>query len=148
MQAAGSIRALQGAGSHVDKQLYDSLANRASDLVVAGERLKAIEVLEELVRSDLPDFDRALMCLNIAIVHDQMGSSDKALEAYSRAVDLEGTTDSYFVAQSRAAYCSRLGMYGESLRSYEDLLRHGHLKPEDREMFLANIATLGNLSRA
>jgi tetratricopeptide (TPR) repeat protein len=133
--------------SHVDKQLYASLANRASDLVVAGDRLKAIEILEELVRSDLPDFDRAMMCMNIAIVQDQMGNTDGALETYTRAVDLERATESYFVAQSRAAYFSQLGMYDESIRSYDDLLRHDHLKPEDREMFLKNIGTLGHLGK-
>lgn len=131
----------------MDKQLYASLANRASDLVVAGDRLQAIEVLEELVASDLPDFDRAMMCMNIAIVHDQMGNRDQALETYARAVDLERSTDGYFVAQSRAAYYSQLGLYGESSRSYDDLLRHPHLKPEDRDMFLKNIDTLRHLGR-
>jgi tetratricopeptide (TPR) repeat protein len=133
--------------SHVDKLLYASLANRASDLIVAGDRLKAIEILEELVRSDLPDFDRAMMCMNIAIVQDQMRNTDGALETYTRAVDLERATESYFVAQSRAAYFSQLGMYDESIRSYDDLLRHDHLKPEDREMFLKNIGTLGHLGK-
>ena len=136
-----------GVNGQVDKQLYTSLANRASDLVVAGERLKAIDILEELVRSDLPAFDRAMMCMNTAIIHDQMGDSDKALETYSRAIDLEQATESYFVAQSRAAYYSELGMYDESIRSYDDLLRHDHLKPEDREMFLKNIATLRHLGK-
>lgn len=129
----------------MDRQLYASLANRASDLVVAGERLKAIEILEELVASDLPEIDRAIMCMNIAIIHDQIGDFEKALETYSAALDLERETESYFVAQSRAAYYSKLGMYDESCRSYDDLLRHRHLKPEDREMFLKNIATLRNL---
>lgn len=129
----------------MDKQLYASLANRASDLVIAGERSKAIELLEELVQSDLPDLDRAMMCMNIAIVHGQMGNTDKAFEAYSRAVDLELSTTSYFVAQSRAAYYSQLGMYDESLRSYDDLLRHGKLTPADREIFLKNIETLRRL---
>lgn len=129
----------------MDKQLYTSLANRASDLVVAGERLKAIDILEELVRSDLSNVDRAVMCMNIAVVYDQLNDQEKALETYSKAVDLEQTTESYFVAQSRAAYYSQLGMYDESIRSYDDLLRHKYLKSEDREMFLANIVTLKNI---
>ena len=87
------------------------------------------------------------MCMNIAIIHDQMGDPDKALQTYSRAVDLEQATESYFVAQSRAAYYSELGMYDESIRSYDDLLRHDHLKPGDREMFLKNIATLRRLGK-
>jgi tetratricopeptide (TPR) repeat protein len=129
----------------VDKQLYASLANRASDLVTAGERDQAIEILEELVISDLPVFDRAMMCMNIAIVHDQMGDSTRALENYSRAVDLEQETESCFIAQSRAAYYSQLGMYDESIRSYDDLLSHPHATPEARDMFLKNIETLKQL---
>ena len=136
-----------GVSVHVDKKLYESLANRASDLVVAGEHFNAIDVLEELVRSDLLAFDRAMMCMNIAIIHDQMGDPDKALQTYSRAVDLEQATESYFVAQSRAAYYSELGMYDESTRSYDDLLRHDDLKRADREMFLKNIATLRHLGK-
>jgi tetratricopeptide (TPR) repeat protein len=103
---------------------------------------------QALVGSDLPDFDRAMMCMNIAIVHDQMGDTTKALDTYARAVDLESATESYFIASSRAAYYSQLGLYDESIRSYDDLLRHGHLKPEDREMFLANIATLKRLGES
>jgi tetratricopeptide (TPR) repeat protein len=129
----------------MDQQLYASLANRASDLVVAGERTKAIEILEQLVRSDLPAFDRAMMCMNIAIVQGQMGDSAKALDTFCRAADLERATQSYFVAQSRAAYLSELGRYGDSIRAYDDLLLHEHLTPEDRDMFLKNIATLGRL---
>ena len=129
----------------MDRQLYAALASRASDLVVAGERLKAIEILEEILRSDLPALDRAIMCMNIAIIQDQMGNTDKALETYSVAVDLERKTESYFVAESKAAYYSRLGMYDESSRSYDELLRHKHLKPEDRERIRRNIAALRNL---
>jgi len=99
------------------------------------------------VRSDLPDFDRAMMCMNIAIIHHQLGDRDKALETYARAVELEEASESYFVAQSRAAYCSELGMYAESMRWYDALLRHEHLKPEDREVFAQNIATLERLDR-
>ena len=129
----------------MDRQLYAALASRASDLVVAGDRLQAIEILEEILRSDLPALDRAIMCMNIAIIQDQMGNTDKALETYSVAVDLERKTESYFVAESKAAYYSRLGMYDESSRSYDDLLRHKHLKPEDRERIRRNIAALRNL---
>lgn len=129
----------------MDRQLYASLANRASDLVEAGERSKAIELLEELVTSDLPAIDRAYMCMNIAVIHDQMDDTQQALQAYASAVNIERETESCFVAQSRAAYYAKLGMYDESVRSYQDLLRHPHLAPKDREMVVANIETLSKL---
>lgn len=130
----------------MDKQLYASLASRASTLVESGDRDQAIEILEELVRSDLPVFDRAMMCMNIAIVNGQMGESQKALENYARAVDMERETESYFIAQSQAAYFSQLGMYEESIRSYDALLSHAQLTPESREMFLKNIETLKRMA--
>ena len=129
----------------MDRQLYSALASRASDLVDAGDRPAAIELLEQLVHSDLPDFDRAMMCMNIAIVQDQMGDTGKALETYASAVDLERKTESYFIAENRAAYCAKLGLYDESSRLYDDLLRHPHLKPEDQDRLLQNISTLGKL---
>ena len=130
----------------MDRQLYTSLATRASDLVVAGERHQAIEILEQLVASDLPAFDRAIMCMNIAIIQSQLGDTDEALATYASAIDIERQTEGYFVAQSRAAYYSELGMYDESRRSYQDLLLHAQLKPEDRVMFETNIETLGRLA--
>ncbi|HMM67286.1 MAG TPA: hypothetical protein PKC03_10120 [Dokdonella sp.] len=130
----------------MDKQLCAALAGRASALVEAGDRDEAIGILEELVRSDLPVFDRAMMCMNIAIVNGQMGEPEKALENYARAVDLERETESYFIAQSQAAFFSQLGMYQESIRSYNALLSHPQLNPESREMFLKNIETLERMA--
>ena len=129
----------------MDRTLYTSLARRASDLVDAGDRDQAIEILEQLVTSELPDLDRAYMCMNIATIREQQGKREQALEAFTRAVDIERSTDSYFVASSKAAYYSRLGLYDESSRSYDDLLRHKALKPEDREIFLKNMQTLSKL---
>lgn len=129
----------------MDEKLYSELARRASALVEAGDRPAAIEILEQLVASDLPEFDRAMMCMNIAIVQDQLGETGKALETYAAAVDLERRTESSFIAESRAAYCAKLGLYDASSRYYDDLLRHPHLKPGARERLLQNIATLDQL---
>lgn len=131
----------------MDRQLYSSLASRASDLVDAGDRPAAIELLEQLVHSDLPEFDRAMMCMNIAIMQDQLGDTGKALETYAAAVDLERRTESYFIAENRAAYCAKLGLYDESCRFYDSLLRHPHLKAEDRGRVLENISTLNRLRK-
>ena len=131
----------------MDKQLYSALASRVSALVDAGDRQAAIEILEQLVGSDLPDLDRAMMCMNIAIVQDQLGDTGKALETYAAAVYLERRTTSCFIAESRAAYCAKLGLYDESCRFYDDLLRHPHLKVEDQGRVLENISTLHRLRK-
>ena len=129
----------------MDRALYASLANRASDLVEAGEHRQAIEVLEQLVQSDLPDFDKAMMSLNIATVRDKMGDHAGALASYARALEYEGRTGSYFVAQQHAAYLSGLGRYEESISAYQDLIERPDVKPEDREIFVANVTIVQKL---
>ena len=130
----------------MDHTLYASLANRASDLVEAGEHQQAIEILEQLVDSDLPDFDKAVMSLNIATVRDRMGDHDAALASYADALAYEGSTDSYFVAQQHAAYLSGLGRYEESISAYQGLIERPDVKAEDREIFAANVVTLRKLA--
>ena len=130
----------------MDHTLYASLANRASDLVEAGEHQQAIEILEQLVDSDLPDFDKAVMSLNIATVRDKMGDHDAALASYADALAYEGMTDSYFVAQQHAAYLSGLGRFEESITAYQGLIERPDVKAEDREIFAANVVTLRKLA--
>ncbi len=126
----------------MEPQLYASLAQRASDLVSAGDHAQALAVLERLIASDLPDRDRAFMCLNTAVVYDQQGRPEEALAAYARAMEFERSAGGYFVEQHRAAYFSQLGMYDESIRCYEALLARPDLAPDARSAFTANIATL------
>lgn len=130
----------------MDRTLYASLAVRASDLVDAGEHRQAIDVLQQLVDSDLPDFDKAMMSLNIAVVHDKMGNTPEALAAYDRALDFERGTDGYFVAQQHAAYLSQIGRYDDSIAAYQALHGQTNVKQEDADMFLANIKTIEKLA--
>ena len=130
----------------MDHALYASLANRASDLVEAGEHQQAIDILAQLVESDLPDFDKAVMSLNIATVRDKMDDPEGALAEYAIALEYERRTDSYFVAQQHAAYLAKLGRYDEGGSAYEALIERLDVKAEDREMFVANIATLRKLA--
>jgi tetratricopeptide (TPR) repeat protein len=129
----------------MDQQLYHSLAQRASDLVEAGNYAEALDLLEQIIAGDLPDYDKAMMCLNTAIVHDKWGRQEEALTSYARALDYERRTGSHFVAQHRAAYFSQLGRYDESIRCYEELLRREGLATPDREAFAANLRTLARL---
>jgi tetratricopeptide (TPR) repeat protein len=130
----------------MDRTLYASLARRASDLVDAGEHRQAIDVLQQLVDSDLPDFDKSMMWLNIGTVHHKLGSIDEALAAHDRALDYERLAGGYFVAQQHAAFLSQIGRYEDSIREYQDLHGRTDVKQEDADMFLANIRTLEKLA--
>ena len=132
----------------MDHALYASLANRASDLVEAGEYQQAIDILAQLVDSDLPDFDKAVMSLNIATVRDKMDDPDGALADYAIALEYERRTDSYFVAQQHAAYLAKLGRYDEGIAVYRELIERVDVKAEDREVFAANVVTLQKLAHA
>lgn len=130
----------------MDRNLYIALSRRASDLVDAGEYAQAIEVLQQLVDSDLPDFDKGMMCVNIATVHDKMGNRQAALKSYADALDHERNTASYFIAQEYAAYLSKIGMHADSIGIYQALMERSDLKSDDAGVFQANIRTLEALT--
>ena len=130
----------------MDRKLYVELANRASDLVEAGEHKNAIELLEQLIDSDLPDFDKGVTWVNIATVQDKMGNHTEALRSYANALECESRTDSYFIAQQHASYLSQLGRYEESMAAYQTLIARPDVKSEDGEIFLANLMTLIKLA--
>ncbi len=130
----------------MDRNLYRSLAQRASDHVDAGEHENALDVLQVLVDSDLPDFDKAMMWLNIATVLDRMGRRDEALATYPHAIECESRTDSYFATQQHAVYLSQLGRYEDSIAVYESLLARPGVTPEDAGIFRMNLRTLAKLA--
>lgn len=129
----------------MDRDRYHALAKEASGLVDQGEYARAIEIFEQIAGSDLPDFDRAISWVNIATVEDKRGRTEDALACLARALDYERKTDSYFIAQHRAAYLSKLGRHRESLSAYRELMDQPDLKPDDAAVFRSNITTLENL---
>lgn len=130
----------------MDRNLYVSLATRASDLVDQGEHRQAIEVFEQLVDSDLPDVDKGVMWLNIATVQDKMDLHQEALASYANALECERRVGSYFIAQQHAAYLSQLGMYGESMAAYQTLIERPDVTADDARIFQANLRTLEKLA--
>ena len=62
----------------IKDQEYTRRARRASQLTDRGDYDGVIAILEELVSSDISDVDKAVMCLNIAIVYDKMGHVEEA----------------------------------------------------------------------
>jgi len=129
----------------MENSLYVSLARRASDLVDQGQYPAAIEIFEQFVGSDLPDFDKGISWVNIATVQEKMGNREAALASYEQAVECERKTTSYFIAQQHASYLSQLGRFQESLAIYQALLDRPEVSREDGDIFFANIMTLQDL---
>jgi tetratricopeptide (TPR) repeat protein len=126
----------------MEYQEYVRSAERASQLVERGEYEGAIEILRQLVSSDISRIDKAMMCLNLAIVYDKMGRWEEALFWYDEGADHERVHDRYYVTERRAAYLAEKGRYRESLDAYEDLLRRAGLTEGDQERIGRQIETL------
>lgn len=121
---------------------YTRRAGEAAALVERGEYLKAIEILRSLVESDLAPSDRAVMCLNLAIVCDRMGNMEEALRWYERGMAYERFAGASFVEEHRAAYLAEKGRIAESLASYKALLARPNLAEGDKARIENNIRLL------
>ncbi len=123
----------------MDYQDYIRQAQEVERLVQKGDYSSALELLYSLVKSDLADTDKAMMCLNIAIIWDKLGRPEKALQWYERGMDYERRTGGCFVAEHRAAYLAKIGRLEESLLAYEDLAARESLSEQARERVRQNI---------
>lgn len=123
-------------------QKYVKSARRASRLVERGDYARAIAILKDLVSSDISDVDKAMMCLNIAIVYDKMGHPEEALAWYDEGAKYERAHERHFVAEKKAAYLAQQERYRDSLYAYEELLNRASLTEGDRERITMNIETL------
>jgi tetratricopeptide (TPR) repeat protein len=126
----------------MDYQEYVLAAGRASQLVERGEYEEAVAILEGLLASDISEIDKAMMCLNMALVCDKLGHVEQALAWYDEGVYYEQGHGRHYVAESKAAYLAEKGRYGESLYHYRDLLRHPSLMEADKARIAENIQAL------
>jgi tetratricopeptide (TPR) repeat protein len=123
-------------------QTYARSAKRASRLVERGNYEKALTVLRELLSSDISDVDKAMMCLNMAIVYDKMDRMEDALAWYDEGATYERPYKRHFVAEKKAVYLAEKGRYRDSLYAYERLLSRADLTEGDKERIERNIETL------
>jgi tetratricopeptide (TPR) repeat protein len=126
----------------MEYQEYVRSAERASQLVESGDYGGAIEVLRKLVSSDISRIDKAMMCLNLAVVYDKMGRFEEALFWYDEGVDYERAHDRHYVAERKAAYLAEKGRYRESFDEYKKLLRRSGLTEGDKERIERQVETL------
>jgi tetratricopeptide (TPR) repeat protein len=121
---------------------YVRSAKRAARLVERGNYEKAIAILQNLLSTDMSNVDKAMMCLNIAIIYDKMECVEEALAWYDQGMQYESAHKRYVVAEKKAAYLAEQGRYRDSLYAYESLLRQSGLTEGDKERIEKNIATL------
>jgi len=126
----------------MDYNDYLQASRKAAHLVEAGDYPGAISVLQALVASDISDFDKAMMCVNLAIVHEKMGQEQAALDWYDKGIAYEEPSRRYTIAEMKAAYLAEKGRNQESLDLYTHLLSQPVLTEADKARLQKNIETL------
>lgn len=126
----------------MDYQTYTQRAQQAAQLVETGAYEQAHELLRQLVASDISERDKAIMCLNLAIVADKLGQTTEALRWYDEGMAYESRHGQVFVAESKAIYLAEQGKAEESLALYETLLTRASLDGSTQERIRQNIRRL------
>jgi tetratricopeptide (TPR) repeat protein len=122
---------------------YVDRMQQGADAVDAGRRDLAIAIFEDLLTTDISPIDKAVVCVNLATISDQLGEPERALRYYDRGITLEQALCRTFAAEAQAAYLHGIGRVRESLRAYESLRRSGWLSEADKQRIDTNIATIG-----
>jgi tetratricopeptide (TPR) repeat protein len=126
----------------MDYQQYTQRVHQATQLVEAGQYEQAQALFRSLLASDLADQDKAMMCLNLAVVSDKQGQTAEALRWYDAGITYERRHGRYFVAESKAVYLAEQGQVNESLATYEALLTESFVDEVSKERIRQNIRKL------
>ena len=126
----------------MDYQEYTQRAQQAAQLVEVGAYEQAHELLRALVASEIADQDKAMMCLNLAVVAEKLGQTAEALRWYDAGMDYERRQGQCFVAEQKALYLAERGQLRESLAVYEALLNRASLDEMTKERIRQNIRVL------
>jgi len=126
----------------MDYQAYVDAMQRVSEQVDAQQYDDALAGLRTLLDSDLLDADKAVLCINMAVVHDKLGKTSEALAWYDRGIDYERAYRRHMVAESKAAYLYAGGRGAEALSLYESLVRERSLGEAEKQRLAHNVESL------
>lgn len=126
----------------MDYQAYVDAMQLVADQVDAGKYDDAIAGLRALLNSDLLDADKAVMCINMAVVCDKQGKASEALAWYDRGMDYERAYRRHMVAEQKAGFLYTSGRREEALEIYESLLRGRSLTEHEQDRIAHNVTAL------
>jgi len=126
----------------MDFQEYTKRVQRAAQLVERGDYEGAITLLRALIDSDISDRDKAMMCVNLAVVYNKLDRMQEALAWYDKGIAYERRHSRSFVAESKAAYLAERGLVQESVAIYEDLFTQPYLDEGEKERIGKNLEML------
>ena len=116
--------------------LYDEyvrIIQEVSQCVDAQDYETSLRLLNDLLKSDLPDLDKCIMAINVAVVWDKRGDSSEALRWYDRAIRFEKSYDRFFAQEKKAAYFLYLGRKKDALLIYQELLKKPFLNLSEQD---------------
>ncbi|MDX6768999.1 MAG: hypothetical protein SF051_05665 [Elusimicrobiota bacterium] len=121
---------------------FRAATEKAEKHATRGAHREALAVLNELAASDLPDLDRALVCVYAAEAHDRLGETDAALAAFDKAIALEAPFRRFSAVFKKADYLLRLGRKDESRGLFESLLERPEATLAERHSIRARLKLL------
>lgn len=128
----------------MDYQVYVDKATAASKKFDEKDYDGAIVAFEELVKSDISDIDKAMMCYNITRACEESGDIELALEWFDYGISLEEPLFRFLVQEHKAAFLANQRRDAESLVLYEMLYAQPYLMESDKERIWKNILILRN----
>lgn len=123
------------------KSLFDEALFVASRLIENNAREDALTVLRLLAEDEAYGPVRVIACTNCALVCEQLGRYEQALDWYERGRTLEIAGEMRLASRYKADLFARLGRTQESLALYLELLAQP-LKPDDAEAIRTALAEL------
>lgn len=95
----------------------------ADEHLTNGRPAEALAIFAALLRTDLDDFGKAMACLNMGIIHAQLGQIDEAIRAYDTGIVHEQRCGGINLLQRKAAYCAEAGRHEQALAALSVLER-------------------------
>lgn len=113
-------------------QDYVNQAQQAARLVETGDRAASLRSFQDLLKRDISDLDKSYICQNLAILCEQDGQMDQALQWYDRGIHYEKPHLRFQVYENKAGFLLRMGRQDEAKRIYQNLLKKKFLTEEDK----------------
>ena len=99
---------------------------------------------EELIKSDISDIDKSLMCYNMARACEKGGHLEPALAWYDYGISLEEPFCRCLVREHKAVFLAEQRRDTEALALYEAIFVLPYATEADKERIWKNIVVLRN----
>ena len=120
-------------------QEYVQWVQKTSQLIQEAHCKEAVDVLYQLILSDISEIDKADMCVNLAVVYDRMGNTSEAMAWYDKGIAYEQNYCRFVVAEKKAHYLSQLGLSNQAVPIYESLMKQPFVSESEKERMRTTI---------